>query len=381
MKSSVLRFVFAALFAIGLSLYAVAQQGAASAPLTKPGAIKVGKIDGIVYRLMADGQSLQLKVGDVVIETDTIQTEKGALVVLVFANGASVKLGGDSKLKIEEFKMDPLDEDLVVANLEREPSVSKTALNLAYGEMVGDVKHLNHDKGSQFNIRTPVGAAGIRGTQFRIVFRPTGDGKSFTFQLSTADGRVAYEGTVQAPAGIEVPKGEEIVVTAEATVDTSTGAVQVTSVEVPATTQAISTEASAQITQAVTTVITEAVQSTTITTTEQQQAATTDTSSGSTQPTAPATEEKKEEETKEEEKKEETKTEETKTEETKSETTPTETPTSDTTPKTDTTDTSKSGQTTPPPAETPTPTTNTNTPTNTPGATTTPSSLTPGAGG
>lgn len=280
MKSSVLRFVLVGLFAIGLTLHAVAQQGAAAPLPTKAGAIKIGKVEGTVLRLTADSRSVPLKVGDTVIETDSVKTEKGALVVLVFANGASVKLGSETLLRIEEFKMDPLDQDVVVSKLESEPTVSTTKLNLAFGEMVGDVKHLNRDKGSSFKINTPVGAAGIRGTTFRIVFRPSGDGKSFTFQLSTADGRVAFEGTVQAPANVEVPTNQEIVVTAEATVDATTGQVEVTSVSVPATTQPISADATQAITTAVVNAITEAAQNTTITTNEQQQSASTDTGTG-----------------------------------------------------------------------------------------------------
>lgn len=247
---------------------------------TKAGAIKVGKVEGTVLRLTADSRSVPLKAGDTVIETDSVKTERGALVVLVFANGASVKLGSETLLRIEEFKMDPLEEDVVVSKLEAEPSVSTTKLNLAFGEMVGDVKHLNRDKGSSFKINTPVGAAGIRGTTFRIVFRPSGDGKSFTFQLSTADGRVAFEGTVQAPANVEVPTNQEIVVTAEATVDATTGQVEVTSVNIPATPQPISAEATQAITTAVVSAITEAAQNTTITTNEQQQSASTDTGTG-----------------------------------------------------------------------------------------------------
>lgn len=366
MKSSVIRFVFVALFAIGLSLHAVAQSGAGTATLAKPGAIKVGKVDGAVYRLTADGQSLQLKVGDTVIETDTVSTDKGALVVLVFANGASIKLGSDTQLKIEEFKMDPLDEDVVVAKLEREPSASKTKLMMTKGELVGDVKHLNYDKGSTFNISTPVGAAGIRGTTFRIVFRPTGDGKSFTFQLSTADGKVAFEGTVQAPAGVEVPKGEELVVTAEATVDATTGAVEVTKVDVPASTTPISAEATTQITQAIVTVITEAAQTVTITTSDQQNAANTDTSSGSgssnTNTGDTTSEEKKSEETKKDE---------PKTDESTTKETPKSSEGSDNSNPTPT-DTSPTNNT---------PTDNTNNSTPPPGSTVTAPKTTPGAGG
>lgn len=254
-----------AIFAFGLLLSAVAQ--------TAAGVIKVGKVQGEVLRVFADGRaSQQLKSGDVLTETDSVSTGQNSLVVLVFMNGSSVKIGADSRLKIEEFKMDPLGEDIAVAGLEKEPSKSKTTLDLQFGEMVGDVKKLNYEGGSSFKIKTPVGAAGIRGTTFRIVFRPTGDGRTFTFQLATSEGKVLFEGSAQAPANVEVPDQQEIVVVAEVNVDTTTGSVTVVSVTAPASTQPISTENKAVIEVVAAQVITEAQNTTTITTTEQTQA-------------------------------------------------------------------------------------------------------------
>lgn len=345
MKTWALRFVFCALLAIGLSLTAAAQ--------TAPGVIKAGKVQGDVFRLTADGQSLPVKAGDNLIETDTVRTAKGASVVLVFMNGSSVKLGSDSKLKIEEFKMDPLGEDIAVAKLEAEPSKSKTALDLAYGEMIGDVKKLNTE--SSYNIKTPVGAAGIRGTQFRIVFRPSGDGRTFTFQLSTAEGRVVFEGTVAAPANVSVPANEELVVTAEVTVNPQTGDITVQSTQVPPTTQPISNDA----TQTITTATAEqqaVVEATIITVAEQQAAAaTTPSSSDSSSSSSTSSETKKEE------------------------TTSTETKSNDTT-----SSEAKSTDTTTPASQTPTNPTTTTQPkqTNNPPPTSTPKAqdLTPGAG-
>lgn len=261
------RFLAFAVVAMFLTLGASAQ---VSAGPTKPGAIKVAKVEGEVTKISPDGVSARLKDGDAVIETDTVVTGKGASVVLVFMNGSSVKLAADSKLAIDEFKMDPLDEDIQLAKLDKEPSVSKTSLNLAYGEMVGNVKRLNKDSGSYYNVKTPVGAAGIRGTTFRIVFRPTGDGKAFNFTLSTAEGVVLFTGTTQGTgAPVDVPQDQEVVVTAE--VDTATG--QITSATIQ--TQGISADATAQINTAITEAITQAQQSTTFTQTEQQTAAST----------------------------------------------------------------------------------------------------------
>ena len=92
-----------------------------------------------------------------------------------------------------------------------EPGVSTTSLKLAYGEMVGDVKHLNRDRGSSYNIQTPVGAAGIRGTIYRIVYTPASDGKAF-FQVVTTEGLVVMKGLIDAEVPIAAGKQVEVTV-------------------------------------------------------------------------------------------------------------------------------------------------------------------------
>lgn len=198
--STVLRFLCCAFVASALSLTALAQ--------TELGNIKAARVQGEVIKLAADGSTAPLKDGDLVTETDTVTTGKGASVVLVFSNGSSVRLGAESRLAIEEFKMDPLDEPISNPSaLTQEPNKSKTTLNLSYGEMVGDVKKLNTS--SSYSIKTPVGAAGIRGTIYRIVFRPDSNGKAF-FQIQTAEGLVVMEGVTN--ADVPVAEGKEVVV-------------------------------------------------------------------------------------------------------------------------------------------------------------------------
>ncbi|HEY5080209.1 MAG TPA: hypothetical protein VII43_10190, partial [Opitutaceae bacterium] len=65
-------------------------------------------------------------------------------------------------------------------------------------------------KGSEFTVQTPVGAAGIRGTTFRIIFRPGPDGKAF-FSVVTTDGRVVFRGVTSTP--VNIPAGTKVVVT------------------------------------------------------------------------------------------------------------------------------------------------------------------------
>lgn len=246
---------------------------------THAGAIKAVRLSGEVAKISTNSTApVALSEGAALIETDTVTTGAASSVVLVFANGASIKLGANSRLAIEEFKMDPLADDIAVANLEREPNVSKTRLNLAYGDMVGNVKKLNKNAGSEFNIKTPVGAAGIRGTTFRIVMRFEASGQ-ITFTLSTSEGTVAFSGTVQvAGTGatsqdgtteeVAVADGQEV--TAVATVNPTTN--QITTVQVSST-QPISPAASEVITTALSQAIQQAQQSTTFTQSEQQQAA------------------------------------------------------------------------------------------------------------
>lgn len=193
------RFLLCAFVATALSLPVLAQ--------TQPGQILAAKVEGEVMKVAPDGTTTPLANGAKLTETDTVTTGKNSGVVLVFMNGSSVKLGPDSRLAIDVFKMDPLAEDVEAGKLQAEPSVSKTELNLTYGEMVGDVKKLNTS--SSYTIKTPVGAAGIRGTIYRIVFRPSSDGKAF-FTVSTAEGRVVMEGV--SAQEIPVPEGQEVVV-------------------------------------------------------------------------------------------------------------------------------------------------------------------------
>lgn len=236
MKPFGLRFVLGLLVASFLTLSASAQ--------TQAGQIKTARIEGEVFKLAADGTQVQLNNGDLLVETDTVVTGDKASVVLVFMNGSTVRVAPGSRLKIEVFKMDPLAEGTNLAALTEEPSPSQTELNLSFGEIVGNVKKLKGT--SNYNIRTPVGAAGIRGTIFRIVFRPTGDGRAFNFQITTAEGLVVFEGTTAGAGEVPVAANQEIVVTVN--VDPVTQEVTVTS---PVQTTQMSQQSQQQIAQVV----------------------------------------------------------------------------------------------------------------------------------
>lgn len=234
MKTILLRLIACSLLLAFSAIGSLAQVSA--------GTIKVLGLSGTVARISADGSSLPLSNGDVLTESDTVVTAADSGAVLVFMNGSSVKVGAGTRLAIEEFKMDPLMDTIEVATLKAEPSVSQTKLNLVYGEMVGDVKKLN--KSSSYSIKTPAGAAGIRGTTFRLVFIPAADGKTFTFTLSTADGLVSFtNSTTTAP--VDVGAGNEVTVAGD--MNTATGAISNVQIQ----TQGISAGATQAITAAI----------------------------------------------------------------------------------------------------------------------------------
>ena len=220
--------LFCALTVFGLSR-GVAQIGGSGPSSMVAGVIKAANVRGDVRKIsLSDQSESALQNGDTLRQDHAVVTKGPASsVVLVFANGATVRVGGDSRLEIKEFMMDPLQADVAsVAALTNEPTTSRTQLRLEFGEVVGNVKTLNRAAGSSFSVGTPAGAAGIRGTTFRIVYRPTGNGQAFNFQLSTAEGVVLYEGVAQiGPASVNVPAGQEIIVLAQ--VDTATNTIVV----------------------------------------------------------------------------------------------------------------------------------------------------------
>jgi hypothetical protein len=192
-----------------------------AAPARVKGQIIAARVLGHVAAVSkTDNSTRALRDGDKVTDQTTIITSAGASVILVFSNGATVNVAADSSLDIEKFEQDPFADDIKMSDLKQETGTSTTRLNLTKGELVGKVVHLNVDKGSEFTVQTPVGAAGIRGTVFRIVFRPGRDGKAF-FVITTSDGTVVFRGVTSGP--ISVPAGKQVVATFNYTPPSTTG--------------------------------------------------------------------------------------------------------------------------------------------------------------
>lgn len=178
---------FAAFFASALALRA-------ADPSMSAGQIKAAAVIGDVNAVDHVDQTVTaLHNDDLLSQGFTVKTGDDASIVLVFSNGATLRLGANTELSIDEFLQQPFaEEELALDQLEQEPTVSSTKLKLTRGEVVGHVLALR--TGSSHTIATPVGAAGIRGTTFRHVVRPAPNG-SVVFTSATDEGEVGFTAT------------------------------------------------------------------------------------------------------------------------------------------------------------------------------------------
>jgi FecR protein len=207
-----IRWFFAAKLLFIAAGFASAQTAAPATPAEQPGGrILVARVTGEAFAMNpSDGLKFPVRNGSLLTEGQVITTGAGASVLFVLSNGATVSLGADSVLALEQFTQQPFGESYKMSTLSAEPSTSTTRLNLLRGELISDVKKLNKTGGSSFQIKTPVGAAGIRGTAFRIAFKPEGDRAAFAL--------VMLEGVIEQTFGnrgrpVVVPQGKQVVVT------------------------------------------------------------------------------------------------------------------------------------------------------------------------
>jgi len=159
------------------------------------GAIIIASMEGQVTvtnnESGADLPSDRIKVGGLLFDGHTVKTGAGSKVVLLFSSGTITTLKEGSVLNIKKFaqkSFDPKTSGKLSARKD-EPSPSETVIDLSLGDMVVDVKKLK--KESSFNIDSPVGTAGIRGTipRMTVVKLPNGGFNQTTQMLK---GKISY---------------------------------------------------------------------------------------------------------------------------------------------------------------------------------------------
>jgi sugar lactone lactonase YvrE len=137
---------------------------AANAAAMKAGKIRVIEVSGSGAKsISAQGSSSELKRGDFLSQGVRVVTGQNASVELAFENGSSVVVKPGTEFSIDQFLADPFDTQAIdYGSLENEPTMSVTRTNLKSGEIFFHVDKLKER--STYEIITPVGIAGIRGT-------------------------------------------------------------------------------------------------------------------------------------------------------------------------------------------------------------------------
>ncbi len=150
---------------IACTLALVVLTASADAAAMKKSKAKAYGVRGDVQYRIADGPWMAVHNGDEFDGQTTIKTTgPDAVVNLKIAhNSSSVRVMPNSSMKIENLNF--------IGGADGD---SDTMLNLQSGTIVGSVEKLS--RASHYEIRTPNGVAGIRGTDFAISVEPLADG-------------------------------------------------------------------------------------------------------------------------------------------------------------------------------------------------------------
>ena len=177
----------------------------------KPGAfIIISKIGDVrifdAKGLIISGQASA--TGATLSEGFSIKTGQGARLLLLLSNGTVTTLEQNSELILESFRQTPfaLPPDNRFIDLAKEPSTSSVKIKLGYGDLKFHIKPRN--VGSAFEIDSPIGLAGVRGTDGQMVVQIDPATGNFTGGLNMLSGNMVFQ-TVQG-AVLQVPAGQGI---------------------------------------------------------------------------------------------------------------------------------------------------------------------------
>ncbi|MEO0794518.1 MAG: FecR domain-containing protein [Verrucomicrobiota bacterium] len=145
-------------------------------PEMKPAVALVARVTGVAtFTDFALGEEGRVEPKMKFKQGVTINTGPDGMVILLFSNGSSLTIKPSTTISIEEYLQAPVPESAPALDaLDREPTTSKTKLRLLEGDIVGSVKKLNSEEGSTYEIDSPVGTAGIRGTNYEFSVKSEG---------------------------------------------------------------------------------------------------------------------------------------------------------------------------------------------------------------
>ncbi len=141
--------MLAAVAVVAMALTAQAQ--------TQQGKAEVRAITGSAAYSVGGAPFMPLKVGSVLYSGTTLKTAPGSSIDLFLGNSAGVvRVTESSTLALDRLTLTDTGADIV----------TETQLDLREGTILGNVNKLS--AASRYEIRTPNGVAGIRGTRYQI---------------------------------------------------------------------------------------------------------------------------------------------------------------------------------------------------------------------
>ena len=153
------------------------------------GAIWAVKVEGNAW--IEGSAQTRLTEGKQLAQGATIRTEANGNVVLLFENGSTINIRPGSKFSIKEFACDPFDRSKVDwRSLRKEPGESSaTRVSVQDGTIIANIRKLNRK--STYQIDTPLGTAGIRGTT--VYAEVDMDNAANPVSFGVADGNAIFQ--------------------------------------------------------------------------------------------------------------------------------------------------------------------------------------------
>lgn len=163
----------------------------------REGSAKVRSIRGSAKYSNGGGVWVPLKVGTTLKQGATIQTAPESIVDLYLGdNGPVVRVTPNTTVALEKLTHSGSGMD----------SVIETRLDLKNGTIIGNVKKLA--KASKYEIKTPNGVAGIRGTDFVVTAKKLPDG-SYEVTFTSVNGTLVVAAIVDGnPQTVVLNSGE-----------------------------------------------------------------------------------------------------------------------------------------------------------------------------
>lgn len=142
----------------------------------KQAAGKVRKVVGTAQVSVAGGGWTALKAGAEIKPGSAIRTGAESTVD-VFLNNSVIRVTPDTTVSVDKLQIDNSGAE----------NIYSTGLSVKSGRLLGNVKKLAH--ASKYEIKTPNGVAGIRGTDFDIKVTPLGNGK-YRLTITSVEGTI-----------------------------------------------------------------------------------------------------------------------------------------------------------------------------------------------